>query len=45
MEEGQEWDASVDEQGHIIDDDDDEDSPTDAPDVWMTRETSKTPSL
>ena len=32
MEEGQERDSSSDEQRHIIDDDDMEDSPTDSPD-------------
>ncbi len=31
MEEGQERDTSPDEQGHIIDDDDNEDSPRDVP--------------
>ena len=36
MEEGQERDASPDEQGHVIDDDDDEDSPTDTPDLWIS---------
>ena len=35
MEEGQERDTSADEEGHVIDDDDNEDSPTDTPDVWM----------
>ncbi len=35
MEEGQERDSSSDEQRHIIDDDDMEDSPTDSPDLWM----------
>ncbi len=35
MDEGQEKDLSPDDQGHIIDDDDNEDSPTDAPDLWM----------
>ena len=36
MEEGQERDSSSDEQRHIIDDDDMEDSPTDSPDLWMS---------
>jgi hypothetical protein len=36
MEEGQERDSSSDEQLHIIDDDDMEDSPTDSPDLWMS---------
>ncbi len=51
MEEGQERDTSPDEEGHVIDDDDNEDSPTDTPDVWMSErsrrpsETRKTPSL
>ena len=37
MEEGQERDDSVVEQGHIIhDDDDDEDSVVDTPDLWMS---------
>jgi hypothetical protein len=31
MEEGQERDSSPDKQGHIIDDDDTKDSPTDTP--------------
>jgi hypothetical protein len=35
MEGGQERDSSPDEQRHIIDDDDMEDSPTDSPDLWM----------
>jgi hypothetical protein len=35
MEEGQERDSSSDEQRHIIDVDDMEDSPTDSPDLWM----------
>jgi hypothetical protein len=35
MEEGQERDSSSDEQRHIIDDDDMEDSPTDSPDLWL----------
>jgi hypothetical protein len=35
MEEGQERDSSSDEQRHIIDDDDMEDSPTYSPDLWM----------
>jgi hypothetical protein len=35
MEGGQERDSSHDEQRHIIDDDDMEDSPTDSPDLWM----------
>jgi hypothetical protein len=35
MKEGQERDSSSDEQRHIIDDDDMEDSPTDSPDLWM----------
>ena len=35
MEEGQERDSSPDEQRHIIDDDDIEDSPTDTPDLWI----------
>ena len=37
IHEGQERDVSPDEQGHIIDDDDNEDSPTDFPDVWIPR--------
>ncbi len=37
MEEGQERDCSPDEEGHIIDDDDMEDSPTDSPDFWTHR--------
>jgi hypothetical protein len=36
MEEGQERDSSPDEQRHIIDDDDIEDSPTDTPDLWIS---------
>ena len=36
MEEGQEWDTSPDEQGHMIDDDENEESPTNAPDLWMS---------
>jgi hypothetical protein len=35
MEEGPERDSSSDEQRHIIDDDDMEDSTTDSPDLWM----------
>ena len=35
MEGGQERDSSPDEQRHIIDDDDMEDSPTDSPELWM----------
>ncbi len=35
MEEGQERDTSSDDQGHIIDDDDNEDSPTDTPHLWI----------
>ena len=35
MEEGQERDTSTDEEGHVIDEDDNEDSPTHSPDVWM----------
>ena len=35
MEEGQERDDSPDEQGHVIDNDDDEDSLTDTPDLWI----------
>jgi hypothetical protein len=35
MEEGQERYSSSDEQRHIIDDDDMEDSPTDSPDLWL----------
>ena len=41
MEEGQERDTSPDDQGHIIDDDDNEDSPTNTPDVWMTERNEK----
>jgi hypothetical protein len=35
MKGGQERDSSPDEQRHIIDDDDMEDSPTDSPDLWI----------
>ena len=35
MEEGQERDSSSDEERHIIEDEDMEDSPTDTPEVWM----------
>jgi len=35
MEEGQERDSSSDEERHIIEDEDMEDSPTDTPDLWM----------
>ena len=45
MEEGQERDTSPDEEGHVIEDDDNEDSPTNVPDVCMPRETSQIPSL
>ena len=40
-EEGQERDDSPDDEGHIIDDDDNEDSPTDVPDVWMSGRNEK----
>jgi hypothetical protein len=36
-----ERDTSPDEKGHIIDDDDNEDSPTDAPDLWMPERNEK----
>ena len=36
MEEGQERDCSPDEERHIIDDDDIQDSPTDSPEFWMS---------
>ena len=36
MEEGQERDTSAYEEGHVMDDDDNEDSPTDDSDVWMS---------
>ena len=36
MEEGQESDTSAYEEGHVMDDDDNEDSPTDDSDVWMS---------
>jgi hypothetical protein len=35
MEEGQERDCSPDEEGHIIDDDDIQDSQTDSPELWI----------
>jgi hypothetical protein len=35
MEEGQERDSSSDEERHIIEDEDMEDSPTDTPELWM----------
>ena len=35
MEEDQERDSSSDEQGHIIEDEDMEDSPTNTPEFWM----------
>ena len=35
MEGGEERDSSPDEERHIIDDDDMEDSPTDSPDLWI----------
>jgi hypothetical protein len=35
MEEDQERDSSSDEQGHFIEDEDMEDSPTDTPELWM----------
>ena len=35
MEEGQERDTSPDDHAHVIDDNDDKDSPTDTPHLWM----------
>ena len=35
MEEDQERDSSSDEERHIIEDEDMEDSPTDTPELWM----------
>jgi hypothetical protein len=35
MEEGQERDSSSDEERHIIEDEDMEDSPTDTPELWI----------
>ena len=37
MEEGQERDSSSDEERHIIEDEDMEDSPTDTPEFWMPK--------
>ncbi len=41
MEEGQERDSSSDEERHIIEDEDMEDSPTDTPDLWIPERNEK----